>query len=81
MPTYEYRCDDCSKEYEVFHKVREIEDDVLCPVCNSVSHTRLMSVTGMSMNGYSSASSSSSYSSSDSCSSGGCCSGGSCGVN
>jgi len=80
MPTYEYRCDDCSKEYEVFHKVKEVEDDVFCPVCKSMAHTRLMSVTGMSMNSYSSASSSSSYSSSDSCSSGGCC-GGSCGVN
>ncbi|MEI7905738.1 MAG: zinc ribbon domain-containing protein [Bacteroidota bacterium] len=80
MPTYEYRCTDCSKEYEVFHKVKEVEDDVVCPVCSSASHARLISVTGMSMNSYSSLSSSSGYSSPDSCSGGGCC-GGSCGVN
>ncbi len=80
MPTYEYRCSDCSKEYEVFHKVKEVEEDVVCPKCNSTSHMRLMSLTGMAMNSYSSASSSSNYNSSESCSGGGCC-GGSCGVN
>ena len=80
MPTYEYRCSECSKEYEVFHKVREVEEDVICPLCGSVSHTRLMSVTGLSMSGYSSSSASSAYGSTDSCSNGSCC-GGSCGVN
>ncbi|MFA6467798.1 MAG: zinc ribbon domain-containing protein [Bacteroidota bacterium] len=79
MPTYEYRCTDCSKEYDVFHKVREVAEDIVCPDCGSTSHARKMSVTGMSMSGYSS-SSSSSYSSADSCGSGGCC-GGSCSVN
>jgi putative FmdB family regulatory protein len=79
MPTYEYRCTDCSSSYEVFHKVREVTEDVVCPSCGSVSHTRLMSLTGMSMSSYSSASSSS-YGSTDSCGSGSCC-GGSCNLN
>lgn len=79
MPTYEYRCDECSSQYEVFHKVREVESDVVCPSCGSPSHHRLMSLTGMSMNSYASASTSS-YNSADSCSSGSCC-GGSCTTN
>jgi putative FmdB family regulatory protein len=79
MPTYEYRCEECSSQYEVFHKVREVENDVICPACGSSSHRRLMSLTGMSMTGYAS-SASSSYNSADSCSSGSCC-GGSCNIN
>jgi putative FmdB family regulatory protein len=76
MPTYEYQCDNCKKKYEVFHKVREIEDDVECPDCNSKSHTRLMSAAMVSMSSYSS-SPSTHQESSHSCSGGGCC-GGSC---
>ncbi|NUN68577.1 MAG: zinc ribbon domain-containing protein [Bacteroidetes bacterium] len=79
MPTYEYRCTECSGQYEIFHKVREVESDVICPACGSPSHQRLMSLTGMSMSGYGS-SSASSTSSADSCGSGSCC-GGSCAVN
>lgn len=78
MPTYEYRCGECSKEYDVFHKVREIEADVVCPVCNSTSHTRMMSVAAVSMNVYSS--SSSSKNTAETCGSGSCC-GGSCNIN
>jgi putative FmdB family regulatory protein len=79
MPTYEYRCTECKKEYEVFHKGKEVEDDVVCPVCNSTSHTRLMSVTGVSMKSYSS-SSSLHNDSANTCGDGGCC-GGSCNLN
>jgi putative FmdB family regulatory protein len=79
MPTFEYRCTECKKEYEVFHKVKEVESDVACPVCKSTSHTRLMSVAGVSMSSYSS-SPSSRHDSVDSCSSGSCC-GGSCNLN
>lgn len=77
MPTYEYVCADCSARYDIFHKVREVAEDVQCPSCGSAQHRRVMSVTSMSMNG---PSSSSSYSSALSCESGSCC-GGSCGVN
>lgn len=79
MPTYEYVCADCSARYDIFHKVREVAEDVQCPSCGSAQHRRVMSVTSMSMSG-SSSSSSSSYSSGPSCEGGSCC-GGSCGMN
>ncbi|MFA6541569.1 MAG: zinc ribbon domain-containing protein [Bacteroidota bacterium] len=79
MPTYEYICKECSAKYDVFHKVREIEEDVVCPSCGSAEHRKVMSVTMMSMGG-DSYSSSYDSSSSSSCESGSCC-GGSCGVN
>jgi len=47
MPVYEYRCKDCGGQYEVFHIGREIVDDVVCPACQSKSHTRLMSVSNV----------------------------------
>ncbi|MBW7889037.1 MAG: zinc ribbon domain-containing protein [Bacteroidetes bacterium] len=78
MPVYEYKCKKCSTQYDVFHKGKEIEEDIVCPNCESREHTRLISVTAVSM-GSSSSYSSESYSS-DSCGSGSCC-GGSCGVN
>lgn len=77
MPTYEYNCTECRTRYDIFHKVREIEEDIVCPSCGSPRHQRVMSVTSMSMTGVSS----SSYSdTSSSCSTGSCC-GGSCGIN
>ena len=43
MPTYDYRCDQCGTVYDIFHKVREVEEDVVCPNCSSTRHTRLLS--------------------------------------
>ncbi len=43
MPNYDYQCNDCGAVYDVFHKVREVEEDVICPKCNSPKHTRLIS--------------------------------------
>lgn len=77
MPTYEYKCADCGKQYDIFHKVREVADDVLCPSCGSMKHTRLMSMTSMAMAGESA---SSFADTSSSCETGSCC-GGSCGIN
>ncbi|MHB1051297.1 MAG: FmdB family zinc ribbon protein [Bacteroidota bacterium] len=77
MPTYEYNCKECNNRYDIFHKVREIEEDIVCPSCGSSQHQRVMSVTSMSMAGVSSSSFSDT---SSSCSTGSCC-GGSCGVN
>jgi len=76
MPMYDYQCSDCGKSYDVFHKVREVVEDVVCPDCNSAKHVRLISAPAISMKG------SGSYSSdpAPSCSDGSCC-GGSCGVN
>jgi putative FmdB family regulatory protein len=43
MPTYDYKCNSCNETYDVFHKVREVMEDVVCPHCGSVDHTRLIS--------------------------------------
>ena len=49
MPIYDYKCDECGKTYDVFHKVREVLEDVVCPACGSVKHTRLLSAPSFSM--------------------------------
>ena len=75
MPIYDYRCTDCDSTYDVYHKTREIAEDVVCPSCGSTKHTRLMSIPAAAvMNG-------GSASSASSCDSGGGCCGGACGVN
>jgi putative FmdB family regulatory protein len=43
MPIYDYRCDKCGSTYDVLHKVREVNEDVVCPSCGSKDHTRLLS--------------------------------------
>ena len=78
MPIYDYQCSDCGKTYDVFHKVREIKEDVTCPKCNSAAHVRLISAPSFSMNGSSSGSCGSDPA--PSCTDGSCC-GGSCGIN
>ena len=76
MPIYDYRCNDCGAIYDVFHKVREVTEDVVCPSCNSVSHTRLIGAPSFSMAGKSTASAAAEA---PSCATGGCC-GGTCGL-
>jgi putative FmdB family regulatory protein len=75
MPIYDYLCADCGTTYDVFHKVREIEEDILCPSCGSANHHRLIGKPNVAV----SARSFSSPMPSDCSSSGGCC-GGSCGL-
>ena len=77
MPVYDYRCTECNKTYDVYHKGREVAEDVVCPSCGSLSHKKLMSVPMVSMGSPSSGGDSSSA---PSCETGGCC-GGSCGIN
>ncbi|MGD0591877.1 MAG: zinc ribbon domain-containing protein [Bacteroidota bacterium] len=77
MPVYDYRCTDCDRTYDVFHKGSEVVEDVVCPSCGSVHHKKLMSVPVVSMG---SPSAGSDYSTDSSCETGGCC-GGSCGLN
>ncbi len=74
MPIYDYQCSDCGKTYDVFHKVREVEDDIICPECNSRKHIRLISAPSFSMKG------TAAPDPAPSCADGSCC-GGSCGVN
>jgi putative FmdB family regulatory protein len=77
MPIYDYRCNDCGTVYDVFHKVREVIEDVVCPSCRSTNHTRLLSAPNVTM-GAASTTVSSDYSDT-SCATGSCC-GGACGV-
>ncbi|MBI3789076.1 MAG: zinc ribbon domain-containing protein [Ignavibacteriales bacterium] len=77
MPVYDYQCSECGKTYDVFHKVREITEDVICPSCSSTKYKKLMSAPSIAMSG----SSSTDFSSSSSCESPGGCCGGACSVN
>ena len=72
MPIYDYRCDECGATYDVLHKVREIQDDVVCPSCGSAKHTRLISAPSVSMGGR--------QNDAPPCADGSCC-GGSCSLN
>ena len=77
MPVYDYKCTDCDKTYDVYHKVREVIVDIICPSCGSTNHKKLMSVTQVSMG-------SGSDCSDGSCNpygGGGGCAGGMCGLN
>ncbi|MGE5316324.1 MAG: FmdB family zinc ribbon protein [Acidobacteriota bacterium] len=81
MPIYDYRCEDCSARYEVFHKVREETEEIICPKCQSRRYKKMMSVPAAAVMG-SSASDSFSAGGGSCDGAGGCgCSGGACGLN
>jgi putative FmdB family regulatory protein len=77
MPTYDYRCNDCGRAYDVFHKVREVVEDVVCPACVSTSHTRLLSAPNVAVGTKANASPATDRAMDF----GGCCGGGACGIN
>jgi putative FmdB family regulatory protein len=52
MPIYEYRCADCAKTFEKLRSMRESDQDVHCPECESDKVERLLS--GFAMAGCSS---------------------------
>lgn len=78
MPIYDYRCNDCGTAFDIFHKVREVIEDVVCPSCRSMNHTRLLSAPNFTMNTEGSARPNDF--SAPSCADGSCC-GGACDVN
>jgi len=47
MPTFAYKCEDCGTKYEIFHKVREVIEDVICPQCNSRTSKKLISAVSI----------------------------------
>jgi putative FmdB family regulatory protein len=77
MPVFDYKCTGCARTYDVFHKVREVIDDVVCPRCGSPDHKRLLSVPSVAIAGKSSTDSETS----SPCGEGGGCCGGSCDLN
>jgi putative FmdB family regulatory protein len=78
MPVYDYQCTDCNSTYDIFHKGREVKEDVVCPFCGSVHHKKLMSIPVVSIG---STFSSSDYPGATSCNTGNCCGSGNCGLN
>jgi putative FmdB family regulatory protein len=78
MPVYDYKCNDCGCIYDIYHKSKEITEDVICPKCESRNHKKLMSIPMVSI-GTNNSISNSDYKA-PSCEPGGCC-GGSCGLN
>ena len=44
MPTYDYRCKECGKVFEVFRRFSELHGKVNCPNCGSEKAQRVFSV-------------------------------------
>jgi putative FmdB family regulatory protein len=44
MPVFDYKCKDCSTNYDILHKGREIIEDIECPVCGSHKYLKLISL-------------------------------------
>jgi putative FmdB family regulatory protein len=42
MPTYDYRCKDCTNEFEVVCKIAEMDLQRQCPECNSMETERFI---------------------------------------
>jgi putative FmdB family regulatory protein len=76
MPVFDYSCSECGKPYDIYHKVREVAEDVICPHCGSAKHKKLFSAATVSIGG-----SASSSRSGPPCEMGGGCCGGACGLN
>lgn len=72
MPIYTYKCEECGKKYEIFHKVKEDERAIVCPNCGSIAYKKVMSTTGILSTTSESAAPASDF---------GCCCGGSCSLN
>lgn len=72
MPVYDYQCRKCTREFDVFHRGKEVAEDVVCPSCGSKEANRLMSVPGKPAG----AGSADPFPSG-----GGCCGGGACSMN
>ncbi len=51
MPVYEYQCLSCKGTYDIFHKGKELIEDIACPDCNSDEYTKLMSAPTVSTKG------------------------------
>jgi len=50
MPTYEYRCPDCSNDFELFQKMSD-EPVASCPKCGAAAQRRLSGGAGLLFKG------------------------------
>jgi len=44
MPTYDYKCRECGKVFEVFRRFSELDEQVNCPNCGSEKTEMIFSV-------------------------------------
>jgi len=51
MPIFDYHCEDCGSTYEIFHKVREKTEDILCPNCGSTHSKKQISAPSIATGG------------------------------
>ena len=50
MPTYEYRCRDCGREFEVFQRMSD-EAGAPCPACNAAAERLISGGAGLLFKG------------------------------
>jgi putative FmdB family regulatory protein len=48
MPTYEYKCKECGKVFEVFRRFTDYDKEIKCPNCDSDKAERIFSVPQIS---------------------------------
>ncbi|MCU0248499.1 MAG: zinc ribbon domain-containing protein [Bryobacter sp.] len=48
MPMYEYRCEQCGKQFEQLRRMSEADTGVVCPACQSQDVARLLSTCAFS---------------------------------
>ncbi|HIH96217.1 MAG TPA: zinc ribbon domain-containing protein [Thermoplasmata archaeon] len=44
IPTYDYKCKECGKVFEVFRHFSEMDEEVNCPTCGSTQTERVFSI-------------------------------------
>jgi len=44
MPTYDYKCKECGRVFELFRHLSELDEEVKCPDCGSEKTERLFSI-------------------------------------
>lgn len=43
MPIYEYKCEECGRQFELLRRMSQADTDLLCPQCSSEKIRRLVS--------------------------------------
>lgn len=43
MPMYEYRCQECGKQFEMLRRMQDADEELECPECQSEDVQRLLS--------------------------------------
>jgi len=50
MPTYDYKCNNCQKVFEMFHRINE-NPQIHCPSCGSIARKMLSLHSGLIFKG------------------------------